>query len=88
MEHLADHHNKFEWQKPFYEALAEANPEKLTEKVAEAEGAIFPKVSITGTELRRSGGATRAARCLEYSTGSEERDPQVPVWENSVSFAQ
>src|SRR6267378_7308327 len=45
----------------------------------------LPKVSITGTELRRSGGAARAARCLEYSPGSEERGPQVPVWENSVS---
>jgi len=59
MEHLADHHNKFEWQKPFYEALAEANPDKLTEKVAEAEGAIFPRFqsleeSFDGAEERHA----------------------------------
>ena len=43
MENFWPQHNKFEWQKPLYEALAEANPDKLTEKVAEAEGVIFPR---------------------------------------------
>jgi hypothetical protein len=43
MENFAPHNNKFEWQKPIYEALAEANPDKLTETIAEAERAIFPR---------------------------------------------
>ena len=43
MENFLPYHNKFEWQKPLYEALAEANPDKLTEKIAEAEGVIFSR---------------------------------------------
>jgi hypothetical protein len=59
MAHLGPHHNKFEWQKPFYEALAEANPDKLTVKVAEAEGAIFLRFqsleqSFDGAEERHA----------------------------------
>lgn len=59
MENFVPHHNNFEWQKPLYEALAEANPDKLTEKVAEAEGVIFPRFqsleqSSDGTEERRA----------------------------------
>ena len=46
MENLAPDHNKFEWQKLLYEALAEANPDKLTDKIAEAEGAIFPRFQL------------------------------------------
>ena len=57
MENLARDHNKFEWQKPFYEALAEANPDKLPQKVTEAEGVIFPRFqsleqSFDGAEER------------------------------------
>ncbi len=41
MENLALDNNKFEWQKPLREALVEPNPDKLKERVAEAESVIF-----------------------------------------------
>jgi hypothetical protein len=41
MESLVPDDDKFDWQKPFHEALVEPEPDKLKGKVAEAEAAIF-----------------------------------------------
>jgi GH35 family endo-1,4-beta-xylanase len=44
MENLSlDGHN-LEWKKMFQEALVEVNPEKLKEKIAESEAAIFQRL--------------------------------------------
>jgi hypothetical protein len=44
VEDLAPDHHEFEWKKTLQEALVEVNPEKLSEKVAEAEAAIFHRL--------------------------------------------
>ena len=36
--------NNLEWQKIFQETLVEVNPEKLKEKIAESEAAIFQRL--------------------------------------------
>jgi len=41
MENFVPENNKFEWQKTLQEAMVEPNPDKLKERVAEAEAAIF-----------------------------------------------
>ncbi len=44
MENLSSDHSEFEWKKLVHEALVEVNPEKLKEKVSEAEAAIFQRL--------------------------------------------
>ena len=44
MENLSSDGNNLEWQKIFQEALVEVNPEKLKEKIAESEAAIFQRL--------------------------------------------
>ena len=44
MENLVADNNQFGWQEPLQEALVEANPDKLRERVAEAEAAIFVRL--------------------------------------------
>ena len=41
METLVPDDQKFEWKKPLQEALVELDPQKLKDKVAKAEAAIF-----------------------------------------------
>jgi hypothetical protein len=41
VENLVPDSSKFDWQEPFHEALVEPDKDKLKEKVAEAEAAIF-----------------------------------------------
>lgn len=48
MENLAPDHNEFDWKKTLHEALVEVNPEKLREKVVEAEAAIFQRLQALG----------------------------------------
>jgi hypothetical protein len=44
MENLSFDGNNLEWQKIFQQALVEVNPEKLKEKIAESEAAIFHRL--------------------------------------------
>lgn len=44
MENLSLDGNNLEWKKMFQEALVEVNPEKLKEKIAESEAAIFQRL--------------------------------------------
>jgi hypothetical protein len=44
MENLSLDGNNLEWKKMFQEALVEVNPEKLKEKIAESETAIFQRL--------------------------------------------
>jgi hypothetical protein len=44
MENLSSDGNNLGWQKIFQEALVEVNPEKLKEKIAESEAAIFQRL--------------------------------------------
>jgi hypothetical protein len=41
MDKLLPDCDEFDWQKPLQEAMVELNPDKLKERVAEAEAAIF-----------------------------------------------
>jgi hypothetical protein len=44
MEHLGSDGNNPEWKKIFQEALVEVNPERLKERIAESEAAIFQRL--------------------------------------------
>lgn len=44
MESAASDFNQSEWKKLVQQALVEANPDKLKEKVADAESAIFQRL--------------------------------------------
>ncbi len=44
IENLVPDNNQFGWQEPLQEALVETNPDKLRERVAEAEAAIFVRL--------------------------------------------
>ena len=44
MENWGSDGNTREWKKTFQEALVEVNPERLKEKIAESEAAIFQRL--------------------------------------------
>ena len=44
MDNLSCDGNSSEWKKVFQEALVEVNPDRLKEKLAEAEAAIFQRL--------------------------------------------
>lgn len=61
MENLESNNDKFDWQKPLQDALVEANPDKLKEKVATAEAAIFFRLQ----ELVQSSNGAVEKRALQ-----------------------
>ena len=48
MENPAPHKNKFEWQSVVHEASVELDLDKLRDKIAEAESAIFIRLQTLG----------------------------------------
>jgi hypothetical protein len=48
MDNLGSDRNRVEWKSVLQEALMEINPDKLKEKVAEAEVAIFQRLQALG----------------------------------------
>ena len=44
MENLDSDHSKFQWKKLVQDALVEVNPDKLRDKVADAEAAVFQRL--------------------------------------------
>lgn len=46
MENLGSDGNTRQWKEVFQEALVEVNPERLKEKIAESEAAIFQRLQV------------------------------------------
>ena len=66
MEHSALNHNQFVWQKIIQEALLELDPEKLKQKIGEAETAVFQRLQALG----QSPGAERERDALQNASNT------------------
>ncbi len=82
MENLGSDHNKFEWKKLLQEALVEVNPDRLRDKVADAEAAIFQRLQA----LERSSDTAEELRALQDASSDLlvlKRDVlKFPDWES------
>lgn len=61
-----ENEDRFEWQKPVREALLELDPERLKQKVANAEAAIFERLQV----LSRDNGTAEERQALQDATNS------------------
>jgi hypothetical protein len=66
VENLAPDRNNFEWKNVLHEALVEVNPDKLKEKVAEAEAAIFQRLQA----LRESSESAEERHALQDASNA------------------
>lgn len=66
MENLGSDGNSSEWKKIFQEALVEVNPDRLKEKLAEAEAAIFQRLQA----LQPGGAHVEELRALQDASNA------------------
>ena len=50
MENPVPNPNRFEWERIIHEALVELDPDKLREKITEAESVIFERLQAIGRD--------------------------------------
>jgi hypothetical protein len=61
-----ENEDRFEWQTPVREALLELDPERLEQKVANAEAAIFERLQV----LSGDNGTAEERQALQDATNS------------------
>jgi len=66
MENAASDYNQLEWKKLVQQALVEVNPEKLKEKVSDAEAAIFQRLQA----LERSSDSSAERHALQDASNT------------------
>ena len=66
MENLSFDGNSRQWKEVFQEALVEVNPEKLKEKIAESEAAIFQRLQV----LQSGPGNVQELRALQDASNA------------------
>lgn len=66
MENLGYDHNQSGWKKLVQEALVEVNPDKLKDKVSEAEAAIFERLQA----LERSSESAEEMHALQDASNT------------------
>lgn len=70
-ENLLAENSKFEWQRMLHKALIEQDPEKLKERVAEAEAALFLRLQDLAQTHDSSADRVALHDASEASAGSE-----------------